>query len=107
MWRDCISASKSCRFSIRTSHRLSWVQGVVDAPESCHERVKIQILDGDDQPLKTAYLLNSNTDDVRARVYFVGAKCVDGSPKVRVSLRGDEKTIKEHARVTFLPAACE
>jgi len=69
------------------------------------ERVKIQVLDGDEQPLKTAYLLNPTSDDVRARVYFVGVKYVDGlKPRVRVAIRSDEDFIKGNARVTFLRA---
>lgn len=72
------------------------------------ERVKIQILDGDEQPLKTVYLLNQTYDDVRARVYFVGVEYADGlKPKVRVALRSDESSIKGNARVTFLRANIE
>jgi len=67
------------------------------------ERIKIQVLDGDEQPLKTAYLLNPTADDVRARVYFVGVEYVEGlKPRVRVAVRSDESSIKGHARVTFL-----
>lgn len=67
------------------------------------ERVKIQILDGDEQPLKTVYLFNRTNDNVRARVYFVGVKYVDGlKPKVRVAVRSDGNSIKGNARVTFL-----
>ena len=69
------------------------------------ERVKIEVLDGDEQTLKTAYLLNPTSDDVRARVYFVGVEYVDGlKPKVRVAIRSDNSSIKGHARVTFLRA---
>lgn len=72
------------------------------------DRVKIQILDADEEPLKTAYLLNPTYDDVRARVYIVGVKYVDGlEPKVRVSIRNNGIPIKGHARVTFLRADLE
>jgi len=69
------------------------------------DRVKIQVLDGDEQPLKTAYLLNPTSDDVRARVYFIGVEYIDGlKPNVRVAIRSDKSSIKGHARVTFLRA---
>lgn len=70
------------------------------------ERVRIQILDDDEQALKTVYLLNPTSDDVRARVYFVGVQYVNGlKPNVRVAIRTDEDSIKGNARVTFLRAS--
>lgn len=81
---------------------------IIFAKPRNHERVKIEILDGNEQSLKTVYLLNQTNDDVRARVYFVGVEYVDGfKPKVRVALRSDENSIRGNARVTFLRANIE
>lgn len=72
------------------------------------ERFKIEILDGEEQPIKTVYLLKQTNDDVRARVYFVGVEHVDGvNPTVRVAIKGDGNPIKGNARVTFLRAKVE
>ena len=72
------------------------------------ERVEIQILDGDSQPLKMAYLQQMTIDNTMARVYVVGVQFVEGlKPKVRVGIKGSGKPIKGNARVTFLGARRE
>lgn len=100
---ECIGQPKS-----EDSHCNIQLEFIFSRPKNAKERVKIQILDGEEHPLNTVYLLRPTSDDVRSRVYVVGAKFTDGlKPTVRVAIRSDKDSIRGNARVTFLKAKVE
>jgi hypothetical protein len=94
----------------RSSARDRWCNvqlEVIFAKKVRGERVRIDILDDGGRVLNTAFLLDETTDNVRARVYVVGAPYGGDNPTVRVSITGDREKISSNARVTFLRAARE